>query len=95
MANRSGRVRSPRIAKILEDAGIKLDSVVSHLLGVSGRALRMARRRGLRAASADLVEDRRARRADIRNAPPLAGSEISAVPAVNFTALRNQLRTSK
>jgi transposase len=28
-----------RIAKILEDAGIKLDSVVSHLLGVSGRAM--------------------------------------------------------
>ena len=28
-----------RIAKILEDAGIKLDSVASHLLGVSGRAM--------------------------------------------------------
>ncbi|WP_327344971.1 IS110 family RNA-guided transposase [Mycolicibacter icosiumassiliensis] len=28
-----------RIAKILEDAGIKLDSVVSHLMGVSGRAM--------------------------------------------------------
>ncbi len=28
-----------RIAKILEDAGIKLDSVVSHLLGVSARAM--------------------------------------------------------
>jgi transposase len=28
-----------RIAKILEDAGIKLDSVVSHLLGVSSRAM--------------------------------------------------------
>jgi len=28
-----------RIAKILEDAGIKLDSVISHLLGVSGRAM--------------------------------------------------------
>jgi transposase len=28
-----------RIAKILEDAGIKLDSVVSQLLGVSGRAM--------------------------------------------------------
>ena len=28
-----------RIAKILEDAGIKLDSVTSDLLGVSGRAM--------------------------------------------------------
>ena len=28
-----------RIAKILEDAGIKFDSVASHLLGVSGRAM--------------------------------------------------------
>jgi transposase len=28
-----------RIAKILEDAGIKLDSVASHLVGVSGRAM--------------------------------------------------------
>jgi transposase len=28
-----------RIAKILEDAGIKLDSVVSHPSGVSGRAM--------------------------------------------------------
>jgi len=28
-----------RIAKILEDAGIKLDSVASDLLGVSGRAM--------------------------------------------------------
>lgn len=31
-----------RIAKVLEDAGIKLDSVVSHLMGMSGRAMLQA-----------------------------------------------------
>jgi len=41
-----------RLSKVLEDAGIKIDSVASELLGVSGRAMIEALIAGERASGA-------------------------------------------
>jgi transposase len=62
-----------RISKTLEDAGIKLDSVASHLLGVSGRAMLRALMSGERDPErlADLARGR------LRNKIPLLSEALA------------------
>lgn len=73
----SGTSEGQRIAKILEDAGIKLDSVASDLLGVSGRAML----RALIAGQRDPQQLAELARGRLRNKIP----QLTAALAGRFT----------